>query len=82
MLGIGIISWNSSCVWFPSFYSSRLVYLLARLMFSPYIGLMENIPILDSVKKSFEITKDKGWNLYWIHCSYNFSNYSHFDCYP
>ena len=38
-------------------------YLLARLMFSPYIGLMENIPILDSVKKSFKITKDKGWNL-------------------
>ena len=38
-------------------------YLLARLMFAPYIGLMENRPILDSVKKAYEITEGKGWKL-------------------
>ena len=32
-------------------------------MFAPYIGLMENRPILDSVKKAYEITEGKGWEL-------------------
>ena len=39
------------------------LYLFARLTFSPYIGLIENRPILDSIKRSFEITKDKGWKI-------------------
>ena len=39
------------------------LYISARLMFAPYIGLMENKPILDSVKKAFEITEGKGWKL-------------------
>jgi len=39
------------------------LYISARLMFAPYIGLMENRPILDSVKKAFEITEGKGWKL-------------------
>ena len=63
MLGIGIISGILVVFGFILFILPAF-YLLARLMFSPYIGLMENIPILDSVKKSFEITKDKGWNLF------------------
>ena len=39
------------------------LYIYARLMFAPYIGLMENRPILDSVKKAYEITEGKGWKL-------------------
>ena len=39
------------------------LYISARLMFAPYIGLMENRPILDSVKKAYEITEGKGWKL-------------------
>tara|TARA_Y100001949_G_scaffold64737_1_gene54764 strand:- start:137 stop:829 length:693 start_codon:yes stop_codon:yes gene_type:complete len=62
MFGIGIIIGILFMFGFLLFILPGF-YLLARLMFSPYIGLMENIPILDSVKKSFKITKDKGWNL-------------------
>ena len=63
MFGIGIITGILVLFGFLLFILPGF-YLLARLMFSPYIGLMENRPILDSVKKSFEITKDKGWKLF------------------
>ena len=63
MFGIGLITGILVLFGFILFILPGF-YLLARLMFSPYIGLIENKPILDSVKKSFEITKDQGWNLF------------------
>ena len=63
MFGIGIITGILVVFGFLLFILPGF-YLFARLMFSPYIGLMENRPILDSVKKSFEITKDKGLDLF------------------
>jgi hypothetical protein len=63
MFGIGLLT-GILVVFGFLFFILPGFYLLARLMFSPYIGLMENKPILDSIKKSFEITKDKGWNYF------------------
>jgi len=63
MFGIGLITGILVLFGFILFILPGF-YLLARLLFSLYIGLIENKPILDSVKKSFEITKDQGWNLF------------------
>ena len=62
MIGIGLITGILVVFGFLLFILPGF-YLLARLMFAPYIGLMENRPILDSVKKAYEITEGKGWKL-------------------
>ena len=62
IIGIGLITGILVVFGFLLFILPGF-YLLARLMFAPYIGLMENRPILDSVKKAYEITEGKGWKL-------------------
>lgn len=62
IIGIGLITGILVVLGFLLFILPGL-YISARLMFAPYIGLMENKPILDSVKKAFEITEGKGWKL-------------------
>ena len=41
----------------PGFYAS------ARLLFAPFLAVITNSGILDSVKKSFEITEERGWKV-------------------
>ena len=62
IIGIGLIAGILVVLGFLLFILPGL-YISARLMFAPYIGLMENRPILDSVKKAYEITEGKGWKL-------------------
>ena len=62
IIGIGLITGILVVLGFLLFILPGL-YISARLMFAPYIGLMENRPILDSVKKAYEITEGKGWKL-------------------
>ena len=62
IIGIGLITGILVVFGFFLFILPGL-YISARLMFAPYIGLMENKPILDSVKKAYEITEGKGWKL-------------------
>ena len=62
IIGIGLITGVLVVFGFLLFILPGL-YISARLMFAPYIGLMENRPILDSVKKAYEITEGKGWKL-------------------
>ena len=62
IIGIGLITGILVLLGFLLFILPGL-YISARLMFAPYIGLMENRPILDSVKKAYEITEGKGWKL-------------------
>ena len=62
IIGIGLITGILVVFGFLLFILPGL-YISARLMFAPYIGLMENRPILDSVKKAYEITEGKGWKL-------------------
>jgi hypothetical protein len=62
IIGIGLIAGILVVLGFLLFILPGL-YSSARLMFAPYIGLMENRPILDSVKKAYEITEGKGWKL-------------------
>ena len=62
IIGIGLITGILVVFGFLLFILPGL-YISARLMFAPYIGLMENKPILDSVKKAYEITEGKGWKL-------------------
>ena len=62
IIGIGLIAGILVVLGFLLFILPGL-YISARLMFAPYIGLMENKPILDSVKKAYEITEGKGWKL-------------------
>ena len=62
IVGIGLIAGILVVLGFLLFILPGL-YISARLMFAPYIGLMENRPILDSVKKAYEITEGKGWKL-------------------
>ena len=62
IIGIGLITGILVVLGFLLFILPGL-YISARLMFAPYIGLMENKPILDSVKKAYEITEGKGWKL-------------------
>ena len=62
IIGIGLIAGILVVLGFLLFILPGL-YISARLMFAPYIGLMENRPILDSVNKAYEITEGKGWKL-------------------
>jgi len=62
IIGIGLIAGILVVLGFLLFILPGL-YISARLIFAPYIGLMENRPILDSVKKAYEITEGKGWKL-------------------
>ena len=62
IIGIGLIAGILVVLGFLLFILPGL-YISARLMFAPYIGLIENRPILDSVKKAYEITEGKGWKL-------------------
>ena len=62
IIGIGLIAGILVVLGFLLFILPGL-YISARLMFAPYIGLMENRPILDSVKKAYKITEGKGWKL-------------------
>jgi len=62
IIGIGLIAGILVVLGFLLFILPGL-YISARLMFAPYIGLIENRPILDSVKKAYEITEGKGWEL-------------------
>ena len=62
IIGIGLITGILVLLGILLFILPGL-YISARLMFAPYIGLMENRPILDSVKKAYEITEGKGWKL-------------------
>ena len=39
------------------------LYISARLFFAPFLAITTNRGILDSVKKSFEITEERGWNV-------------------
>ena len=41
----------------PGFYAS------ARLLFAPFLAVITNRGILDSVKKSFELTEQRGWKV-------------------
>ena len=62
IIGIGLIAGILVVLGFLLFILPGL-YISARLMFASYIGLIENRPILDSVKKAYEITEGKGWKL-------------------
>ena len=39
------------------------MYVSARLLFAPFSAVLINTGILDSVKKSFEITEERGWQI-------------------
>ena len=39
------------------------MYVSARLLFAPFSAVLTNTGILDSVKKSFEITEERGWQI-------------------
>ena len=39
------------------------LYVSARLFFAPFLAVLTNRGILDSVKKSFEITEERGWKI-------------------
>ena len=39
------------------------LYASARLLFAPFLAVITNRGILDSVKKSFEITEERGWKV-------------------
>ena len=41
----------------PGFYDS------ARLLFAPFLAVLTNSGILDSVKKSLELTEERGWKV-------------------
>ena len=38
-------------------------YVSARLLFAPFLAVLTNSGILDSVKKSLEITEERGWKV-------------------
>ena len=38
-------------------------YVSARLLFAPFLAVLTNSGILDSVKKSLEITQERGWKV-------------------
>ena len=38
-------------------------YVSARLLFAPFLAVLTNSGILDSIKKSFEMTEEKGWQV-------------------
>ena len=39
------------------------LYVSARLFFAPYLAVIFNEGIIDSLSKSFELTQDKGWTI-------------------
>ena len=38
-------------------------YISARLLFAPFLAVIANRGILDSIKKSFELTEQRGWKI-------------------
>ena len=38
-------------------------YISARLLFAPFLAVIANRGIIDSIKKSFELTEQRGWKI-------------------
>ena len=39
------------------------LYISARLLFAPFLAVIANRGIIDSIKKSFELTEQRGWKV-------------------